>query len=171
VPESLTTCGLFAAPSVKVSVPERKPVAVGEKVTPTVHFAPAVMLPPHVLLATAKPALGVVLLNTRAMFWWFVSVTVLARLVVPTDTVPKLNEATESVTGVIPVPARLTVCGLFVALSVKVSVPATGPVAFGENVTPTMHVAPVAMPTPHVLLATANPASAVVMLVKARPAF
>jgi hypothetical protein len=43
--------------SVKVSVPVAAPTAVGENVTPTVHWAPAAILVPQVLLDTAKPTL------------------------------------------------------------------------------------------------------------------
>ena len=44
----------------------------------------------------------------------------------PTATTPKFKDVAESVTGALPVPLRLTFCGLFVALSVKVSVPRGG---------------------------------------------
>jgi hypothetical protein len=60
----------------------------------------------------------------------------------------------------LPLPVRLTVCGLFTALSVNVRVPVAAPVAVGENVTPTVHVAPPAILAPQVLLATAKPALA-----------
>jgi hypothetical protein len=43
---------------VNVNVPEAEPTAVGEKVTPTVHLAPAATLVPQVLLATANGALA-----------------------------------------------------------------------------------------------------------------
>ena len=74
---------------------------------------------------------------------------------VPTVTVPKFSVLAESVTGELvapPVPLRLTVCGLFAALSVKVRVPVAAPVAVGVNVTPTVQLAPAAMLAPQVLL-------------------
>lgn len=77
-------------------------------------------------------------------------------LVVPTVTVPKLRELAESVTGAVPVPDRLTDCGLLIALSAKLSVPAAAPRAAGVNVTPTVQFAPAAMPVPQVLLEIAN---------------
>ena len=43
---------------------------------------------------------------------------------------------------------RLTVWGLFAALSVNVSVPVAPPVAVGENVTPTVQLAPAAILDP-----------------------
>lgn len=43
-------------------------------------------------------------------------------------------------TGAVPVPVSATVCGLFVALSVKVSVALRAPAVVGVNVTVTVHV-------------------------------
>jgi hypothetical protein len=45
---------------------------------------------------------------------------------------------------------------LLEASSVKVSVPVIDPVVVGENVTPTVQLAPAATLAPQVLLATAN---------------
>jgi hypothetical protein len=132
------------------------PATVGLNVTPTVQFAPAPTVEPQVLDATANPWLAATLLNVRLVLVRFVSVTFFTELVAPTVTVPKFNEFVESVTGAMPVPERLTVWGLFPALSVKVKVPAADPVAVGENVTPTAQCAPAATLVPHVLLAIAN---------------
>ena len=156
VPLRLTFCGLFEALSVKVSVPLAAPVAVGVNVTPTAQLAPAARLVPQVLLEIAKGPLIPTLEMVRAVLWRLVSVTVTAALVLPTATVPKFNELADRVTGeleLLPVPLRLTVCGLFPALSVKVSVPVAAPVAVGVNVTPTLQVAPAATLVPQVLLA------------------
>ena len=141
---------------VKVSVPVTEPAAVGENVTPTAQLAPAATLDPHVLLATANGPLAVMLVKLSATFRRFVTVTVLAELVLPTANVSKRNELEESVTGALPFPERLTVCGLLGESSVKVSVPVIDPVVVGENVTPTVQLAPAATLAPHVLLATAN---------------
>ena len=110
VPLRPTVCGLFKASSVTVSVPVADPTAVGENVTPIVQLAPAAMLAPQVLLATAKPELVRKLEKFRVTFSRFVKVTVLAALMFPTATVPKLNELDEKVTGALPVPVRLTIC-------------------------------------------------------------
>jgi hypothetical protein len=67
VPERVTTCGLVTAESVNVRVPVTGPVAVGEKVTPTVQFAPAPMVAPQVLLATANPVLALTVAIVRAL--------------------------------------------------------------------------------------------------------
>ncbi len=66
--------------------------------------------------------------------------TLLAELVLPTAVVLKLRLLAESVTGAVPVPLRLTVCGLLIALSAKVSVPVAAPSAAGVKVTPTVQV-------------------------------
>ena len=67
VPERATACGLVSAESVNVRVPITGPVAVGEKVTPTVQLAPAAMLAAQVLLATANPALALTDAIERAL--------------------------------------------------------------------------------------------------------
>jgi hypothetical protein len=63
------------------------------------------------------------------------------------------------------VPARLTVCGLFAALSLIVNVPAPAPRTVGEKVTPMAHVPPAATLAPQVLVATEK-APAAATLVK-----
>ena len=75
---------------------------------------------------------------------------------VPTLTVEKFIELAEKVTGALPVPDKLTVCGLVRALSVKVNVPVAEPTAVGEKVTNTVQFFPARMLVPQVLLATAN---------------
>jgi hypothetical protein len=85
-----------------------------------------------------------------------VRVTLFAELVLPTEVVLKLRLVLESVTGAVPVPLRLTVCGLLIALSVKLSMPVAAPIAGGEKVTPTVQVPPAARLAPQVLLAMAN---------------
>jgi len=84
----------------------------------------------------------------------------LAELVCPTVTVPKLRELDDRVTALVPVPVRLTVCGLPGASSPIVNEPAADPVAIGEKVTPTVHVPPAAILAPQLLLDTAKPALA-----------
>lgn len=90
-------------------MPVADPIAVGENVTPTAQLPPAAMPAPHVLLATAKPALVAMLANVSATFWRFVTVTDFTELVLPIATVPKLKLVEENVTGALPVPERLTV--------------------------------------------------------------
>ena len=154
VPLRLTFCGLLEALSVKVSVPPAVPVAVGVNVTPTAQPAPAARLAPQVLLEIAKGPLIPALEIVRDVLWRLVSVTVTAELVPPTATVPRFNELADRVTGeleLVPVPLRLTVCGLPGAESVKVRVPVAAPVAEGVKVMPTLQLAPAARLVPQVL--------------------
>jgi hypothetical protein len=113
-----------------------------------------------VLLATEKPAVVTIPEKLSETLNRFVSVTVFAELVLPTLTVPKSSDVGDTVTDPPPVPVRLTNCGLFAALSVNVSVPFTAPITVGENVTPTVQLAPAAILVPQVLLATVKPALA-----------
>jgi hypothetical protein len=84
---------------VKVSVPVAAPTADGEKVTPTVQLAPAAIVEPQVLLATAKPDVTAAPLKASDSAKWFVRVTVFALLVAPATTLPKLMLVEDSVTG------------------------------------------------------------------------
>jgi hypothetical protein len=156
VPLRLTVCGPFPALSVKVKLPVAAPVAVGVNVTPTLQLAPAATLVPQLLLAIPKGPLVTMLENVSDPLWWLVSVTDLAELVEPTAVVLKLKDVVDSVTGALPVPLRLTACGLSIALSAKANVPVAAPIAAGVKVTPTVQVAPAARPVPHVLLEMAN---------------
>ena len=143
VPVRLTVCGLVIAVSVNVRTPAAEPRAVGVNVTPTVQLAPAATLAPHVLLATANGPLAVILVKLSATFRRFVTVTVLAELVLPTANVPKLNLVDERLTGALPLPIRLTVW--VPALSVIVAVPEAEPTTVGANVTWMVHDAAGAM--------------------------
>ncbi len=53
----------------------------------------------------------------------------------PRATTPKFKLVADNVTAELPLPLRLTFCGLFDALSVKVKVPLAEPVAVGVKVT------------------------------------
>jgi len=124
--------------SVTVIVPAWLPVAVGVNVTLIAQFAPAATDAPHVLVSPYC-ALATMLVMLSAAVPEFVSVTLCAALGVPTAWLPKSRLAGEKLaTGPfagVPVPVRLTVCGLFAALSVKVIDPVRVPVAVGVNVT------------------------------------
>jgi hypothetical protein len=124
-----------------------------------VQLAPAAIVVPQLLPATAKPLLAVMPVKLRVTLWRFFSVTVPAALVSPTVNVPRFSEPGETVTAAAPdeLPLRLTVWGLPGALPVNVSVPVVVPVKVGENVTPTLQLAPAAILVPQVLLATPNP--------------
>jgi hypothetical protein len=68
----------------------------------------------------------------------------------------KLRLPVEKVTGRLPVPVRLTVCGLVSALSVSVRMPLAEPSVVGVNVTLIVQFPPAATLVPHVVLATAK---------------
>jgi hypothetical protein len=72
---------------------------------------------------------------------------------VPTVRLENVRLVEEMVTGEEPVPLRLTVCGVFEALSLNVSAPAREPMTVGENVTLIVHVAPATILAPQVLVA------------------
>jgi hypothetical protein len=58
----------------------------------------------------------------------------------------------------LPLPVNVTICGLLVAGSAKLSVPLAGPVAVGENVTLTEQYPPAATPVAQELLEMEKPA-------------
>lgn len=95
VPASPTTCGVLLAESLKVTVPVRRPVAVGVKVMDTVQVPEPARLVPQVLLEMAKsPALVppmVTLLIGRATGPLFVSVIDCAALVAATAVAGKFR--------------------------------------------------------------------------------
>jgi hypothetical protein len=142
----------------------RAPPAVGEKVTETAQAALTASVAglvgqvladmaksPGFAPASAKPV------NVTAPLPVFVIVTLCAALVLPIFCDPKVRlEALKLKvrTGVWPVPLRPTLCGLPVALSVKVTAAVRVPVAVGLNVTPTAQLAPAASVAPHELLAS-----------------
>ena len=115
------------------------------------------------LLATAKSPVAVMAPTVSAAFSPFVNVMVCAAAVTPIVVLAKVRLADETVTGVTPVPERVTVCGLFAALSVNVNVPPTAPKAVGVNETPTVQVAKALTLVPQVLEAIAkSPVAAMV---------
>src|SRR5262249_53849661 len=88
--------------------------------------------------------------NVTGVVPTFVTITDLAAPVVPTATVPKLSETGES-ESCVPVPVKVTVCGLVGALSLILNVPVRTPIRVGVKVTPTLQLAPGATVVPQVL--------------------
>ena len=78
-----------------------------------------------------------------------VSLTNWAGLVAPMPTAPKYRLVGESC-AVVPIPARLTFCGLPAALSVTLSIAVRVPDALGLNVTLMLQLAPTASELPQV---------------------
>ena len=105
------------------------------------------------------------------------SVTVFAALLVLTGTEPNASEVGERLTAGaavdVPVPDRLTVCGLPVALSVIVIAADRAPAAVGLNVALIVHAAPAATVPPHVVVAVKSallvPVTAMLLIVRAPP--
>ena len=108
MPVKVTVCGLVKAPSAKVSAPVTEPAADGANLTATEQLALAGILAPQAFVEMTNPALAVTLVSDKATLRWFVTVTVLAELVVFTGTVPKFRELPENVSGAVPVPDKLT---------------------------------------------------------------
>jgi hypothetical protein len=172
VPLKLTVCGLPLALSVMVSVPVTVPALVAVNVTLIVQLAPPARLVPQVLV-WAKLALGetVMLEMLSEPFPESVTVTVCAALATPT-VVEKVRLLSDSVTaGAVAVPVKLTVCGLLLALSVMVSVPATVPALAEVNVTLIVQLAPAARLEPQVLVWVKLALGETVMLEMVREAF
>ena len=155
VPDRVTICGLPLALSVTVIVPGWLPVAVGVNVTLMVQFAPAATDVPQVLLC-AYCVLAAMLVMLSAVLPMLLSVTVCGPLVVPDAWLPKLtlfeDRLTTGPAAAVPVPVKLTVCGLPAALSVMVIVPVRVPVAVGVNVTLIVQLAPTATKPPQVFV-------------------
>ena len=81
-------------------------------------------------------------------------VTVCAVLVTSTAWLPKARLVGERLTRAavpVPVPERLTVCGLPLELSAMLSEDASVPVTEGVNITTIVQLAPTASELPHVL--------------------
>ena len=75
VPLKDTVCGLLFAESLKLSVPARPPVAVGENVTDAVQLAPAARVFGHVVLTLKSVELLVTELIVTEEGWLLVNVT------------------------------------------------------------------------------------------------
>ena len=182
-PVNATVCGLFVAESVNVSVAVRVPDAAGVNVTLTVQFPDPAKVVPQVFAEIAKspalvPEMAMLVMLIDAVPP-FVNVTVWGELVAPTGVFA--NERLVGITDafavlLVPVPVNATVCGLFVAESVKVSVAVRVPAAVGVNVTLTVQLPEPAKVVPQVFAEMAkSPALApemamLVMLIDAVPA-
>ena len=138
--------------SVMVNAPVMVPVVVGWKVTRMVQEAPAATLEPQVLVSEKTPVI-VMLLMLSVALPVFVSVTDWGLLVVNGFCEAKVKEVGERLTaGPAPIPARLTVCVVGLALSVMVKVPVVSPVPVGSKVTLMMQEEPAATLEPQLLV-------------------
>lgn len=158
VPVSATTCGLLPASSVKVTEALRVPVAVGEKMTATVQFAPAVsveVLAGQLLVCEKSPLfvpVTAMLEIVSAAFPVFVKVTFCEALVVPTGWLEKVNGAESVATGATPVPVNEMLCGLLAASSEIDTAEIRVPDAVGLKVTLIAQFALIARLAPQLLV-------------------
>ena len=164
VPVRLTDCWLPAVLlllSVMVRVAVRIPAAVGENATLIVQLPLAARELPHVLVWVKSPGLdpeNPTPVIDNAWFPVLFKVTVWAALVEPRfwPLKVKLVVATPA-RGALPVPVRLTACGLLGALSVIVTEAVRVPGAVGAKVTLTVHVPPGPTELLQVLVAAKSP--------------
>ena len=94
VPDSARICGLVRAESLIVKVPVRVPVAIGEKITLIVQFAPIASFLGQVLVSAksfGSAPLIVMLVIFSGVAPGLVSVTSCAALVVPTFCAAKVR--------------------------------------------------------------------------------
>jgi hypothetical protein len=128
------------------------------KVTLIVQLAAAATELPHVLVCAKSLALlpvTAMLVRLKVALPLLLRVTVCAELVVSTGWLPKERLAAERLaTGPLPVPVpeRLTICGLPLALSVMVTAPLRVPVAVGVKVTLIVQLFPAATLVPQLFV-------------------
>ena len=97
----------------------------------------------------------------------FVSVTLWPELVVPICWLEKVKFVADKLTaGSVPVPVRLTACGLPEAVSVIVSVPLRAPVAVGVKVTSIAQLLPAATDPLQLLVSAKSPVVAMLVMLK-----
>ena len=150
-----TVCGLPGALSETLSVAVCAPAVVGVKVTLMVQLE----LAPRVDEQSVIPAKSVLpVIATPVMVTApppvFESVTE-AELLAPTwfqKDIEVGERLTAAAGGAVPVPLRLTVCGLPAALSATLSAPLLAPVAVGVNVTLMAQLDPAANEAPQLLV-------------------
>src|SRR5437870_168925 len=118
IPLSVTFCGLPAALSLMLTAAVRVPLAVGLKVTLIPQLAPAANELPQVWVCAKFPALVPViamLLMVKIAVPVFLSVTVLAVLVVPIACVEKVRLVGDKVAfgpEIAAAPLNVTLCGV-----------------------------------------------------------
>jgi hypothetical protein len=141
------------------------PVDCGVKVTLIVHLLEAGTEVPQVLVWAKFPVM-VMLVMVRAVALLLAKVAVNGALVVPTVVVGNVNEVGETVTPVTPLPLKLTVCGLLLALSVTVTVPVACPVLVGLKVTEIAQLLPAFTELPQVLVSAKGPEMVMLVMVR-----
>lgn len=138
VPVSEAVC----VPSLSVTLTEavRVPDPMGLNVTVMAHVIPPPSEVGQVLVCEKSAAFGpviVMLLIVTAVVPVFLTVIFCGLLAAPTSCVVNVRLLGVRVTppALVPLPVRLTVCGLLLALSAMLTVPVRVPVVVGMNVT------------------------------------
>jgi len=146
-----TACGLPAALSVILNAALRVPLAVGVNVTPMLQLALGAKEVPHLLVWAKSPGSVplMAILMVRMLMPTLVKVTFCGEPVVPIVTDPKFRLVGESF-AVVPIPLRLTFCGLPAALSEMLSAAVRVPEAVGLKVMLMPQLAPAANELPQV---------------------
>lgn len=158
---------MFEALSFTVRVPVFAPVDVGLKKMLIVQLAPAARVDPQ-LVFPPKFVVTVILLMDKVLEVPFFSVRACVAVSLLTLSLPKDKLAGVSVTvppAATPVPERLAVCGLLLALSVTVKVPLAAPVAVGLKVTLMLQELLAAREVPQVLVSLKLPLAAMLLMV------
>jgi len=144
VPAKLTVCGLSRTLSAIVRAALLLPSAAGVKVTWMAQLAPTPSVDPQVCAWVKSPLFSPVmamLVRVSGTLPVLVKVTVCAELLLPGIWSGKVSDEGDNSTPTpIPVPLKVTVCGLWGAMSVKLNEALRLPVADGVNVTLTEHV-------------------------------
>jgi len=110
------------------------------------------------LLVCAKSPLAVMLATLAAAVPVFDTVTGCDVLLLPSTCAKKVSVLVDTaMTGAVPVPVRETLCGLFEALSVTVSVPVREPLAVDVKVTLTVQLEFAATLAPQLLVCAKSP--------------
>lgn len=130
--------------SVTTNVPARAPLAPGVKTTAIAQVDVTVSVVPQVvfwLKSVELVPVNVMLVMFSVAVPVLLSVKELGVLPTAAAWLPKLKlDGERPASGAVPVPVKLTVCGLLVALSVKVKVAVRLPAVVGEKFTLTVQV-------------------------------
>ena len=174
-PTRVTDCGLLAALSVMMNVPDRVPGAVGVNVMLIGQFAPAAREAPQGLEATAKSPTVCIFVMFKAAPPELVKVTVCGALVVPTGSDANVRLVGLSVTlgSRMPLPDKVKLWGELEALSTMLTEARRAPAAVGVKVTANAQPAPAARVAGQVFCETVKSpefSPVTVMLVIAREA-
>ncbi len=156
VPDKPTVWGLPEALSETVSVAARSPLVDGAKMTTMVQLLPAASEAPQLLVWVKLPALApdtVRPVTFNAALPELVSVTDWGTALLPTSWLGKLKLLGERLAAAAaPVPERLTIWGLPLALSATASEAVAAPAVAGVNMIEIVHWVPAATEELHVLV-------------------